>query len=52
MIEIKYNMGAILSKNLLLVKSIIINVTNDAMRKIICFPTIVELSNIDVNDSL
>jgi hypothetical protein len=45
-------MGAILSKNLFLVKIIIINVTNVAKRKIICFPTIVELSNIDVNDSL
>ena len=51
-IETKYNSRAILSKKLVFVKIIIIKVTEDAIRKIICFPTIVELSKIDVNDSL
>jgi hypothetical protein len=51
-IEVKYNNGEILSKKLVFVKIIIRNVTEDIMRKIICFPTIVELSKIDVKDSL
>ena len=50
-IETKYNMEEILSKKLLLVKIIMINEIRDTNRKINCFPTIVELSKIDVNES-
>lgn len=51
-IEVKYNIGAILSKKLFFVKIIIINVIPDTIKKITCLPTIVVLSKIDVNDSL
>jgi hypothetical protein len=51
-IEVKYNKGETLSKKLDFVKIIIINVIEDAMRKIICLPTTVELSKMDINDSL
>ena len=44
-------MEEILSKKLLLVKIIMINEIRDTNRKINCFPTIVELSKIDVNES-
>jgi hypothetical protein len=51
-IEVKYNKGETLSKKLDFVKIIIINVIEDTIRKIICLPTTVELSKMDINDSL